>query len=198
MRSLCLLVAVGGITGCAAGPADAQESEGRARYFLSPMGELFRSGGNDRSPHEAWFVAADLDASGYLDLREMQQDALRFFRLLDADGSGEIGTDEITRYQTEMVPGAVGRQAFGGNGGRAGEDRSGNRSMRVRQGGGSVGGGMTSSAHPIATADRNADGRITREEFLLAAEERWRNLDANKDGRLTLDEAARNLGAQAR
>jgi hypothetical protein len=43
-------------------------------------------------------------------------------------------------------------------------------------------------AEPLSAADTNLDGRITKVEFLAAADRRFAALDKRHDGRLTLDE----------
>ena len=48
--------------------------------------------------------------------------------------------------------------------------------------------GLLAEAEPIRAADANLDGRITKAEFLAAAERRFKALDKRKDGKLTLDE----------
>jgi hypothetical protein len=41
---------------------------------------------------------------------------------------------------------------------------------------------------PVTSTDSNLDGRITRAEFLAAADRRFKRLDRNGDGKITLDE----------
>jgi hypothetical protein len=43
-------------------------------------------------------------------------------------------------------------------------------------------------AEPLSSADTNLDGRITKAEFMAAADRRFALLDKRHDGRLTLDE----------
>jgi hypothetical protein len=47
---------------------------------------------------------------------------------------------------------------------------------------------LLAEAEPITAADTNLDGRITKAEFLAAADRRFALLDKRHDGRLTLDE----------
>lgn len=48
--------------------------------------------------------------------------------------------------------------------------------------------GLLAEPEPVTAADANLDGRITKAEFLAAADRRFRSLDARHDGQLTLDE----------
>lgn len=48
--------------------------------------------------------------------------------------------------------------------------------------------GLLGENEPVTAADTNLDGRITRAEFLAAADRRFKLLDKRRDGKLTLDE----------
>jgi hypothetical protein len=48
--------------------------------------------------------------------------------------------------------------------------------------------GLLAEAEPVRAADTNLDGRVTKAEFLEAADRRFKALDKRKDGQLTLDE----------
>lgn len=48
--------------------------------------------------------------------------------------------------------------------------------------------GLLGEPEPIRGADANLDGRVTKEEFLAAADRRFKALDKRQDGKLTLDE----------
>ena len=41
---------------------------------------------------------------------------------------------------------------------------------------------------PVAAADTDLDGRVTKAEFMEAADRRFKLLDKRHDGKLTLDE----------
>src|SRR5207302_2793480 len=55
------------------------------RIFISPMGEPFRPTARDDDTLADWFRQADRNHDGQLTLDEMQQDAERFFALLDTN-----------------------------------------------------------------------------------------------------------------
>jgi hypothetical protein len=48
--------------------------------------------------------------------------------------------------------------------------------------------GLLAEAEPVRAADTNLDGRVTKAEFLAAADRRFKRLDKRGDGKLTLDE----------
>jgi len=48
--------------------------------------------------------------------------------------------------------------------------------------------GLLNDAEPVTSADADLDGRVTKAEFLAAADRRFNRLDRNKDGKLTLEE----------
>jgi hypothetical protein len=48
--------------------------------------------------------------------------------------------------------------------------------------------GLLAEPEPVRAADANLDGRVSKAEFLAAADRRFKRLDKNGDGKLTLDE----------
>ena len=129
------------------------------RLFVSPMGEPFTSeGGGDALA--AWFQQADRNRDGALTRAEMEQDAERFFAILDVNRDGEIDPDEITRYETQIAP----------------QNR---RSL-----------GLLALSQPVTAADSNFNRGVTLSEFRVAADKRFGALDLDKRGLLTLDRLA--------
>lgn len=184
---------------------------GRTNLFISPSGQPFRAAADDPYPVAAWFAAADADHDGRLTLPEFTRDADRFFDQLDANHDGVIDGPEVTVYEHTIAPEiltegsrsgeqASGQRQWSGGGGGMG----GGMGHRGRRGGGGASGGQNGStqsritlqgampysliplAEPVASADGNFDGRITREEFLAAAKDRFDELDASNQGYLTL------------
>jgi hypothetical protein len=47
---------------------------------------------------------------------------------------------------------------------------------------------LLAEAEPVRAADTNLDGRVSKAEFLAAADRRFKILDKLKDGKLTLEE----------
>jgi hypothetical protein len=99
----------GGPPGAGMGP--------RLSLFVSPAGKPFRGEPGQPAPMEAWFAEADADHDGTISFAEFQADFRRWFAALDTNHDGEIAPDEVTRYETEILPEmASGRGGFGGGG----------------------------------------------------------------------------------
>ena len=107
----------------------------RLSLFVSPAGEPFRGAPGQPAPLAAWFAQADADHDGILTYAEFQADFRRYFAVLDTNHDGEIAPDEVTRYETEILPEMSSyRGGFGGGGMGGGMGRGG--------GWGGHGGGM--------------------------------------------------------
>lgn len=126
----------------------------RLSLFVSPAGKPFRGAPGQPAPMQAWFAEADANGDGAIGFAEFQADFRRWFAELDTNHDGEIAPDEVTRYETEILPemasgggfgggrGAGGRRG-GGGGGRGGGGHGGGGGMGGRGGGmGGRGGGM--------------------------------------------------------
>src|ERR1700710_1893996 len=72
--------------------------------FLSPAGKPFRSKAGEPYPVAAWFAEADANKDGKIDKPELRADALAWFTLLDTDKNGIIEGEEISFYETRVVP----------------------------------------------------------------------------------------------
>jgi hypothetical protein len=105
------------------------------------MGEPFRAERGEDRPPNLWFVGADKNGDGALSKAEFENDAARFFAILDRNHDGEINPDDIEYYETEMVPEIRVMEAPGGRGGRSDPGPGGGGGGR-RGGGSSGGGGM--------------------------------------------------------
>lgn len=190
----------------------------RLSLFVSPAGKPFRGAPGQPAPLAAWFAEADGDGDGAIGFAEFQADFRRWFAALDTNHDGEIAPDEVTRYETEILPEmASGRGGFGGGfgargggmsgrgggwGGRGGGGRGGmggHRGGGMRAGGG--GGeavayypsgaarfGLLPIPHPIMAADEDLNRGISVAEWDHAAASRFNMLDEVHDGRLTLAE----------
>ena len=114
------------------------------RLFISPMGEPFRAKGREDDTLADWFYQANRSHDGKLTLQEMQQDAERFFALLDVNHDGEIDPDEITRYETIVAPEVQTGEHYSLaslEGDKATDGQSGGRGGHGGHGGGGGGGG---------------------------------------------------------
>lgn len=160
------------------GPAGPGE---HVRLFLSPSGEPFR--GQDGLAD--WFAAADADKDGTLTLAEFRDDAMRFFKVLDADDDGQVDGPENSAYETKIAP-EITRMDLG-PGGPPGKRplvrRTDKREPRV----GAARFSLINEAQPVRGADADLNQRVSSEEWAKAARRRFEILDADQDGKLTLD-----------
>jgi len=177
--------------------------------FISPMGEPFRSSSRDDDTLANWFRQADQDHDGRLTLEEMQQDAERFFSVLDVNHDGEIDPDEITHYENiiapeissgphfEVVSSAGPAPEGGGRRGGGGHHRGGGAhhgggggGFRNNSGGefdrGAARFGLLDLPEPVASADANFNRGVSLAEFRDAAGQRFLALDLDHHGYLTL------------
>lgn len=174
--------------------------------FISPMGEPFRPNARDDDTLADWFNQADRNHDGRLPLEEMQADAERFFAALDVDHDGEIGPDEISRYETTIAPESVGghfsmmevpggdsnRGQYGGHHRGGGHRRGGGGSPGFshgndndqHQGAGRF--GLLDLPEPVIAADTNFNRGVSLAEFRDAAAQRFMALDLDRRGYLTL------------
>lgn len=154
---------------------------GHGRAFISPMGEPFHGGGDGLT---LWFQQADANHDGSLTMDELRQDAQRFFLILDTNKDGEIDPDEITRYETVVAPEVRTGVSFSGV-----EENTSDEAT----GGGRL--GLLTIPEPVTAADTNLDRGVSAQEFQAAAEKRFRLLDHDGDGRLTLPDLAAQRSA---
>jgi hypothetical protein len=114
----------------------------RLSLFVSPAGKPFRGAPGQPAPIEAWFAEADANHDGTIGYAEFQADFRRYFAELDTNHDGEIAPDEVTRYETEILPEMASRGGgFGGGAGGRGGGMGGRGGGMGGRGGG-MGGGM--------------------------------------------------------
>ena len=160
--------------------------------FISPMGEPFRSQAPGDDTMANWFAQADRDRSGHLTAEEMNQDAERFFGLLDTDKDGEILPEELRIYEwdlaSEIQVNSQWRRARGEPADKQNDSRSSRRrdnayDLQGLQGAARY--GLLNMPQPVAAADWDFNRSITRAEFRRAASERFQLLDSKRDGQLS-------------
>ncbi|WP_332770981.1 hypothetical protein [Phenylobacterium sp.] len=169
-------------------PAFAQAPPPGGGLFISPCGEPFR-GGEGKA---AWFAGADADHDGVLTLAEFRADAARFFKLLDVNADGQVDGAENQRYEREIAPEitgmGLGRPPGGPRGERPGEGRFIKRigpKQAPREGAARF--SMLNEPQPVRGGDGDLNQRVSAEEWAKVAGRRFGLLDADADGKLTLD-----------
>ncbi|HQN50782.1 MAG TPA: hypothetical protein PK913_06960, partial [Phenylobacterium sp.] len=184
-------------------PPGGRPPEGR-NLFLSPSGEPFRGPGG----LETWFKGADTDHDGALSLAEFRADALRFFKVVDANGDGAIDGLENRAYETRIAPEILsaaereddapqggGPPPGGGMGGGHGDGMrkpGGHGGMSRREGAARF--SLINEPQPVRGADANLDWKVTVDEWSRAAARRFALLDTGQTGRLSLGDLPRPGG----
>lgn len=189
-----------------AAPALAQPATGpRQQIFISPAGEPFRGPLGEPYPVAAWFKQADRDGDGAITRDELVADSLAFFDKLDADRNATLDGFEINDYEKKVAPEILSRAALGvvdagpqlGPRPKGGRQRpniprtDGARPRDAKQtydhgrsGAGLY--GLINEVQPVMGQDTDFNRRISRDEAIRAAKDRFAILDADKDGRLVL------------
>lgn len=198
------------------GPAPAGAAVAPVRgggLFISPLGQPFRAGPGEPYPSALWFQTANTSHDGRLTRTQFRADAEAFFHNLDLNHDGVIDASEINAYEhavPEIIEGF--RPAQGGAPG-GGDQSSNSGGHHGRHGGGGMGGGgghggggsraqsqpadtkpqgaawfsFLSIPEPVASADRNLDGKVTLDEFMQTADARFDELDTDHAGYLNFD-----------
>ena len=159
--------------------------------FISPMGEPFRPPSTGEAPISRWFVQADRNRDGVLTADEMQADADRFFARLDSSHDGQIDPDERRAYELEIAPEIQVNSDWRRPRGQAGtwkhpDDEHDGYHVNGLQGAARY--GLLNIPQPVASADADFNRAITLVEFRQAAAYRFKLLDGNGQGRITLPE----------
>ncbi|MBI1405084.1 MAG: hypothetical protein GC145_03040 [Caulobacter sp.] len=181
-----------------AGPGD-RDGDGQRpplQIFISPAGEPFRAPLDAPYPVATWFAGADADHDGVLTRDEFVADSLRFFAVLDVDHDGWIDGFEANDYEKTVAPEILSRSAM-----LQAEPRRGPRKAAIgsrinrpgnvpgtygldRSGAGLY--GLINEVEPVTGQDGDFNRRIDRKEATAAAKDRFRILDKDADGKLTL------------
>jgi hypothetical protein len=155
--------------------------------FIAPSGEPFRAPPEAPYPVGVWFARADADHDGRLTLAEFTADALTFFDVMDVNHDGVVDGFEGQAYERTLVPELGAQRADLGlrPAPRRGGLFGGGRVRQVNAEGAALY-GLLNEPQPVAGADSDLDRKISRAEASAAAQRRFRRLDADNDGVLTL------------
>jgi len=150
-----------------------------------------------RHDHEGFFDALDQDHNGVLESAEISfyekrvaPDVLmgQLYGALGGHLAPTLWGGQVVRAQ---FPG--GGPGLGGGGfsppGAQGPGPDLGATRRERQPlVGAAAYALLNDPEPVSSADSNLDGRVTKAEFLAAADRRFKRLDRNGDGKLTIEE----------
>jgi Ca2+-binding EF-hand superfamily protein len=178
--------------------------------FISPMGEPFRGRATSEAPIARWFGQADRNQDGLLTGDEMQADADRFFARLDSNHDGQIDPDELKSYEWEIAPEIQVNSDWRRPRGQAVAESPPNedhpygdgarKRMHDQHDGYQINGlqgaaryGLLNIPQPVASADADFNRAITLIEFRQAASNRFKLLDGDGQGRITLPELEARL-----
>ena len=203
-----------GLLAAGAAPAMAFGPDNWPNLFIAPMGQPFRAKADAPYPVVDWFKAADKNADGKIDHAEFMADAGAFFETLDLNHDGVLNSNEVVVYERVVAPEVLGIRVIGDlRGGSSVARHDGGRLWRAQFTPGQPGSdvpvydgpehtaavGATEEVpegaalfsflnvpEPLAAADVNFSGVITKANFLKVADRRFDSLDAAQDGYLTL------------
>lgn len=152
-------------------------------------------GGSDSVPPR--FDAADTNNDGAISREEADAMHAQRFQKADADGDGTVTVQEMQAARAEMRAGMMGQR--GGMGGMHGGmqggygQKGGGHGMKGMHGGGH-GGGSAKLQGMLELMDTDGSGAVSQEELLA----RFKALDANNDGAVTVAEARDGMRAAMR
>ena len=170
---------------------------------LNHDGEISRA--EFRTDHQGFFEALDADDSGYLEGPELKFYEAQVVPDVLGPDSVSLATpppqaadhDGAHLYLAQIVQTPEGAHSGEGSlhggfrpsaGSKGPADSLGARRPERKVLVGAAPYGLLGEVEPVRAADSNLDGRVSKAEFLAAADRRFKSLDKNNDGKLTLDE----------
>jgi len=154
-----------------------------------------------RADHEGFFDALDSDGNGVLEGPELAfyeqrvvPDILGPDRITLNSAPGRMGAKLFLAQVIGQSPegshsGDAGHSGYEGPGGAHGPSEDlGSHRRAPKELLGAAAYSLLAEPEPVRAADTDLDGRVTKAEFLAAADRRFKILDKRKDGKLTLDE----------
>ena len=204
-----------GLLAASAGPSLARDPDDWPNVFIAPMGKPFRAPMGAPYPVVKWFAEADKNADGRIDHAEFVADAGAFFDYLDLNKDGALSSYELNVYERVVAPEILGLNVAVSDlrGARPVSGPDGARLWLAQYSGGplsdvpiNIGAkpptpetaptdivpdgaapfSFLDVPEPLAAADVDFSGVITRANFLKLADRRFDKLDPDQVGYLTL------------
>jgi len=180
--------------GAAAQSLPSPKAAGYTQLFMSPCGEPYRAKAGEPYPVDMWFKQTDANHDGVIDKAEFRADHAGFFDALDQDANGVIDGPEVSFYESRVAPDVFHPEMFGmaigpilvQNGPQGGINEA--RRPQPREYLGAAAYGLLAEIEPVRAADADLNGRVSKQEFLAAADRRFARLDKNGDGNLEFGE----------
>ena len=191
-----------------AAPAVARDPDDWPNVFISPMGKPFRAPMGAPYPIVQWFKAADKNSDGKIDHAEYMADADAFFEVLDLNHDSVLSSYEVAAYEHNVAPEILGynvpvsdlrgaRRVPGHDGGQlwlaqiaspqVGLDQPNEPTAQTETlPEGAAPFSLLETPEPLAAADVDFSGFITKANFLKVAERRFNTLDRDQDGFLVM------------
>lgn len=182
-------------------PPEGSPKPGLSQIFFSPSGEVFRAKTPAPYPVADWFKQADTDSDGKLTRAEFVADAKRYFAVIDKDENGVISSPENTRYEEELALEILSRVPMITQPPKSrttdAEGKPLSNQPYQRQITGAAQFSLINEPQPVRGADANFDFKITAAEWEAASLARFRLLDKDADGALTLETLSKTPMQQA-
>jgi hypothetical protein len=189
---------------------DGDDDDVPQNVFYSPCGQPFRAKPDQPYPVVQWFKQADHNHDGKVDRTEFLADAEGFFNALDRNKDGVLDSVEVAYYEQRIAPEILGYRVLLSADGRSARVLAANDGARLwlaqgdapppssdddnppkikadetKQGASPF--GLFFAPEPVAAADLDFSGIITKPNFLKLADLHFTQLDAAGRGYLTLD-----------
>jgi Ca2+-binding EF-hand superfamily protein len=174
-----------------------------ANIFFSPSGEPFHGGDKDPYAVALWFAKADANKDGAISKAEFRADAMRFFTVIDLNKDGKIDAAEVRNYENKIAPEVLARSFYSGDvRGKEGptdiqphgDTRLGNVNTQTDVGQNRQGAGFFSfldEPEPLTAADLDFNNKVTKDEWIAAANRRFGRLDPEGTGAIKLSDLPR-------
>jgi len=165
------------LSACNEMPGLADHAAGPEHIIYSPTGDPLNGGplGNPTCEEalKKWFMRVDADHNGAVTLDEFLNEAEVQFQRMDLDKSGYLVSEEVERFRLPY-------RDFSGNNKKHAQSEDSTASV----------------IDPVMSADSNLDYKVTLDEFTAYSGNRFRELDADHNGVMTLAEATTLCGAK--